>query len=175
MSIQSEIRKHVTAGDLFVWQHAIASQQCPRCILVDKEMYEGFDEEYWEEPKHSYRLHSLRADLDHYIGGGEVAVGWHPFDKDDSAFMARTHHIERGVWDIRSRDPKPAIRVFGAFAEVDVFVALHWEYRTSLSTTRDWFNAIENALVRWANLFPDHAPHSGDNLHDFFSDSATIV
>ena len=37
---------------------------------------------------------------------------------------------EDAFWDIRSRDPRPGLRVIGHFAETDVFVALVWRPRS---------------------------------------------
>ncbi len=62
-----------------------------------------------------------------FIAGKVISVGWDPMKKGVSAFMARLAPVEDEVWDIRSRDPSPGIRVLGSFSERDVFVALLWQ------------------------------------------------
>lgn len=74
--------------------------------------------------------------------------------------MARTYPPADEVWDIRSRDPKPAMRVLGCFAETDVFVALVHGYRKNLGgpRSRQWRDLIESCKAEWRKLFPRTYP-----------------
>ncbi len=67
--------------------------------------------------------------LDAFLEGCELSVGEDPFDKDAHALIARVAPVEDEFWDMRVTAPKPGIRAFGAFAELNTFICLTWEYR----------------------------------------------
>ncbi len=131
----------------------------------------------WTDSKTAARFGALRGDLDHFVQGDLISVAMKPFDKAKSAFIARLNPTRDGVWDIRSRDPKPAIRVFGMFAEVDMFVALTWEFRQSLGGPRstEWHTEIERCKTAWRKLFPVYGPVTGDNVDDYLSGKYFLV
>jgi hypothetical protein len=61
-----------------------------------------------------------------------VSFGWEPYKKKRTAYMARLERVSDGIVEIRSFDPSPSLRLFGGFAEQDVFVGLTWEWRRNL-------------------------------------------
>jgi hypothetical protein len=63
----------------------------------------------------------LRADLEAYVGSDLITVSLEPV-KAATAYMGFLYYTLPGM-AFSSRDPNPAIRIFGAFAETDVFVA----------------------------------------------------
>jgi hypothetical protein len=79
-----------------------------------------------------------------------------------------------GVWTIRSTAPPPGIRVFGAFAATDWFVALHWSLRNALGDpgSVEWDEAIKVTQHKWRQLFPSYPPSPGVDLHDYLSKHA---
>jgi hypothetical protein len=83
--------------------------------------------------------------------------------------MARLFPGVDEVWEIRSRDPKPGLRIFGRFAERNVFVALNWSDRTSLGPqgSREWATAIRTCKAEWRKLFATYEPISGMPLDDY--------
>ena len=127
--------------------------------------------------KDDVRLGRLYSDLDRFTSGAEITVGMDPFDKDASAFMARTHPVQDGIFDIRHQDPRPAIRVFGAFCERDVFLGLTWRWRKELGGRKEraFDFAIGEARRKWDELFEDRKPLTGDNTGDYLSDKFLAV
>src|SRR5690606_31297227 len=106
------------------------------------------------------KVADTRAALDRFVAGGRIAVALEPFDKAASAELARNDPTNSGVWVFRIRDPRPHIRVFGAFSERDVFVAFDYYNREGLD-----FGAAVKAVRRdWAELFGDFSPVIGDKV-----------
>jgi hypothetical protein len=83
----------------------------------------------WNNQDLRYRAGLLKADLEEFVKGSEILVCLEPFAAK-AAYIGRLAPVEDGIWDIRSRDPSPALRVIGLFAETDVFVALRWAPRS---------------------------------------------
>jgi len=75
------------------------------------------------------RIGRLWADFDHFCLGGVITVG---YGRNSSCAMKQLDPRTDEIWEIRSRDPKPQIRVFGRFADTDVFVATHFCRREDL-------------------------------------------
>lgn len=118
----------------------------------------------------------LRADLDDFLGGKPITVGG---PKDKNAYMKPLlrSKADKGfggheVWEIRSRDPKPAIRVFGRFARRDVFVATDWEHRAILGGFGSllWRREIRRCKHDWRAVFGTREAHTGGSVHDYISD-----
>ncbi|MCY3879901.1 MAG: hypothetical protein OXF74_12075 [Rhodobacteraceae bacterium] len=73
------------------------------------------------------------ADFDSFVEGRIVSVSLiDPHNKPTNVYLARLHPAEDEVWEIRSRAPKPGLRVFGRFSAKDCFVALRWRRRKDL-------------------------------------------
>lgn len=108
------------------------------------------------------------TDFNRFARGEDITVGDDPFRKDMNAFMARTYAPQDGIFDIRSRDPKPGLRVFGAFSEPDTFVALTWGYRRDLGDSTDgrFRQAVLSAIGAWDRRFPNCHPFYSENLDD---------
>ncbi len=130
----------------------------------------------WDDASWEARCGQLRTDLEVFILGGVISVAERPF-KGKSAYMKQLRPPVEEVWEIRSRDPKPSLRVFGRFAATDVFVALAWSDRASLGAakSREWRDARERCKAEWRKLFPAFKPHSGRNLEDYISKGAFFV
>jgi hypothetical protein len=114
---------------------------------------------------------NARAVLDAFIVGDHMSVGWEPFNKDTDAIIARVDPVDDEVWDFRCLVPRPGIRVFGRFAEPDMFIALTWEYRDHV----DWDQARAECAAEWKRLFAGLPPHTGKHLNDYLTFNATIV
>ena len=170
MSIGDEITSRVEEGRLFHLPPLIQSQPVARTMLIGEALVDVVTPP-WEQSSEGHRLSRLRADLDTFTEGRLISVAAAPFKKPSSAYIARTYPPTDEIWDIRSRDPKPAIRVLGCFAETDVFIALAWEYRKPLGGpgSREWRDFIERCKAEWRKLFPAYGPHKGDDLRDYVS------
>jgi hypothetical protein len=131
----------------------------------------------WADVAQEIRANKLRADLDYFIEGGNIAIGQDPYKKKRTAYMVRLDPAYDEVWQIRSRDPKPGIRVFGRFADRDVFVALTWSERTPLGGPGNlaWIEAINLCKSEWRKLFPAYQPISGSDYNDYLSGGFFLV
>jgi hypothetical protein len=167
----------IASGELLQWTPQIEGDSCERALFISAEINEEFDDDTWQDLSLGYRYAQLGADFDRYVTGDTIPVGMEPYDKGDNAFMARVSPAEYGIWTIRSVAPKPAIRVFGAFCEQDVFVALNTRLRANLGgpESREWAQAREAAITLWENLFPGKSRLLGDNVNDFFSQKTVAV
>ncbi len=170
MSIRDVISARVQEGRLFHLPPLIASQQTVRNLFVGTELHSVVSPP-WSQSTEGFRLSQLRANLDAYTEGQTISMADDPFTKPKSTFMARTAPVVHEVWDIRSRDPKPGIRVLGCFAETDTFVALVWDYREALGgpNSKEWRDLIERCKAEWRNLFITYPPHQGSNINDYVS------
>lgn len=64
------------------------------------------------------------------------------------------------VWEIRSVQPDPSIRVFGCFAEKDSFVATNYELRKDLKEFESplWQWSRKKARACWRKIFAPYEP-----------------
>lgn len=156
--------------DLRHLPHAIRSVPQVRSIFVSEEVSRIVFPP-WTEDAEGLRFSRLRAQLDVFTAGTLISVAHDPFKKPKATYMARVDPPADEVWDIRSIDPKPAIRVLGCFAETNVFIALVWEYRKPLGgpDSRQWRDFRERCKTEWRKLFPAYPPLSGQTSNDYAS------
>lgn len=130
MSIRDEINARVGENPprLYRLQRSLESDPESRTMFLSEELQSLLD---GPSPSRELRLRvgRLRADLEEFIKGSELTACLVPFEAE-AAYMGRLAPPEDGYWDIRSRDPSPAIRVVGGFAETNVFIALRWAPRS---------------------------------------------
>jgi hypothetical protein len=177
MSIRERIKQHVASGELVHAPHSLPSVRAGRYLFMVKEMWEAVDGSLSGNGIHDLRLGKLRADFDRFVSGQELTIGDHPLDKGINAFMARTHPVQDGVFDIRSQDPSPGIRVFGCFSEKNTFIALIWRCRKDLGSRneRAFDQAILAAQREWNRLFDPLKPLYSEDIHDHLSTKIRIV
>jgi hypothetical protein len=100
--------------------------------------------------------------FDRFIAGKEIGFGMDP-RSHYGALVARNSPIEDGICDFRVMNPQPSVRVFGGFAEQDLFIAMTYQIRTRLP-----FNlAVRRASQQWARLFPDHKPVTATTVDEY--------
>jgi len=130
----------------------------------------------WPETPEGRSYAQLRADLDAFIEGRLITVADDPYLKDKKAFIARIDPARDEVWDIRTRDPRPAIRTAGSFAEFNVFVALVFEFRNQLDGPNGklWRGFRERAKTEWRKRFHPYPPHRGDSLDAYLSNFHSV-
>jgi hypothetical protein len=179
MSIRDEIRKHLASQRLFAVEPALLSDPVERTLFVSPEI-NSLLMGPWTNEAMERRCGRLRADLEHFVTGGLIRMCLVPH-QHRAAFMGRLDKPTDEVWDIRSRDPDPGLRVFGRFAETNVFVALNLAPRSvrvpwlpnrplgSPRTSYEWDLAILECQDRWSKLFPEHQPVHGENCCDYVS------
>lgn len=129
-----------------------------------------------EESWSNHRYGRLRNDLELFVSGGHITVSVDPYTKPKSCYMAPLDPVSDCLWDIRSRDPKPGVRVIGAFAQFDTFIALDIEQRDRLGgpESREWRDFIVRAKSIWAQLFAPYKSLEG-KAHELISDPFTVV
>ncbi len=166
MSIRDEINGRVKEGRLFCLLPAIGNVQVVRHIFATEDVV-SLVIGPWENQGIEFRAGQLRQYLDQFIGGDIVTMAGEPYKKPNSTYLSPLHPVKDRIWEIRNRD-KPSIRVSGAFAEQDVFIALAWEYRADLGgkKSREWRDFREYSKARWRQLFHSYEPMSGDNRNE---------
>ena len=175
MSIRDTINDRIEEERLFRLELVVPDAPIERTMLVTpgiRRLFVG----PWADTRERERFGRLRADLEMFVEGGVIAVALEPY-RAKAAYMGRLADPSDEVWDIRSRDPKPGLRVFGRFAEQDVFVALHWDVRKEYGDRNcelwDW--VIGQCKADWVNLFHPHPAISGSDIHDYISSNVFLV
>lgn len=170
MSIRVEITSRCNEGRLVPLAPYLPGLPSVRMIFVSPELY-ALVAGPWGDKEIEHRANRLRADFDMFITGSVISVGQDPYKKKKNAYMSSLDPTEDEVWEIRSRDPKPGIRVFGRFTERDVFVALNWAHRDKLGgpQSREFRDERERCKAEWRKLFPSYAPHTGATPDDYIS------
>lgn len=110
----------------------------------------------------------LRALMERFVSGGRISMRMPPSKNVDAQFALLSPEPER-VWELRSRESNPQLRVFGHFAKTDTFVALTWDQRSNLDSPEAWSFAIKECQSQWRKLFVAYEPFAGTNPHDFVS------
>lgn len=183
MSIRDEIDARIKEGRLFPLEPSVPGDPVERCMVISKEI-KGLLDGPWENAEHEDRCGHLRGDLEAFVVGDVLAMCLEPYEAK-TAYMARLDSPADEVWDVRSRDPDPGLRVFGRFAAKDLFVALTWSPRSvplwwSLRLplgdrkSRQWRNQIVQCKTEWTNLFGTYQPVSGADVHDYASNAFLV-
>lgn len=174
MSILEAIEGYIPE-ELQLLEPLIPGTPVLRKIYVNKKIVNLFTGPWSDELPQS-RCLRLWADLDLFTSGGRIAVCMEPF-KAKSAYMGLLDPVSNGMFDIRSRDPSPGLRVFGGFAATDTFVALTYDIRKDMGDrdSAEWRKARVECLALWRNLFPAYKPLTGENVHDFISTNVIRV
>ncbi|GGO26790.1 hypothetical protein GCM10010991_07790 [Gemmobacter aquaticus] len=177
MSIESMLERLVDEGDLIECAPQLPSDAWARDLYITKVIADELDSNGWEDAELGYRFGQLRSDFDRFVVGDLIEVALDPYDKPKSAFMARLGPTSRGLWSIRSTEPRPAIRVLGAFICQDTFIALCTCLRRELDGPNGplWQQAINNADARWASLFPGIKPLVEEEVSRYVSANAEPV
>jgi hypothetical protein len=175
MSIHDEIRNRVHEGRLWLLRPALPASRIVRPMFASREIMDVVLGP-WSDPEWEERCGRLRADLDVFITGRLLTVAERRYQAR-TAYMAQLDQPRDEVWEIRSRDPEPSLRVFGRFADTNWFVALTWWKRAELGgpKSREWRDAIVGCKTEWRNLFPSYAPKIGNQIHDYFNGPILLV
>lgn len=127
------------------------------------------------------RGRELWANLDYFIDGHRIFL--RPlFSTGEPAFMALLEPPPNEVWEIRSIDPSPSLRIFGSFISKDVFVALTWAARKDLQGrySKEWRVAIQEFKEEWQVYFGNRLPLSGsyanvNKYQDTYLSNARVI
>jgi hypothetical protein len=175
MSILDEVNDWRRRGRLYLFEPRLTGTPKRRSMYLASEINALLDGP-WVDSGQEMRSGRLRADLDMFVAGYLISVQREPF-RNKTAYMSQLDPASEEVWEIRSRDPKPGIRIFGRFAHTDVFVALTWSERARLRGpgSREWRDAKEQCKTEWRKLFPAYRPFKGNDIHDYISENVFLV
>ena len=182
MSIADRVTSLVSDGRLHLVEPLDASLEVKRVMVVSDDIQNMLDGP-WSTSGLERRAGRLRADLEMFVRGQFLTVSMTPY-QHKTAYMGLLEPPKRGFWDIRSRDPKPGLRVLGHFADVDLFVALVWHPRSVEVDGRsplrnaqglNWEFAKIQCEEMWQEMFPNHRPRIREKISDFISEDAILV
>lgn len=164
MSIRAEIISRVYEGRLVQFTQAIRRLPDQREIYLPPDIKETIT-----NPNVDRRFGRAQAMLEAFVRG-DVFVVRLPPKKNVTAMMALLDPMEDDVWEFRIREPKPGLRIFGRFAEKDIFIGTHCYVRDELPKDK-WAHQIKLCRHEWKLLFPAYPALSGSNVHDFISNA----
>lgn len=169
MSISDDLQRALDRGDLTPLPMFLDSDPVMRDLFLSKEVSSLVFGPYLT-PAHEVRAGRLQANLESFVRGEEVSMGLTPH-KHKFATFGRLAPVEDAVFDFRSQEPSPSIRLLGHFESVDRFVALTWwpkqkvvDWSAKEPLLRDklkWRNAKIECVERWFEILPNSVPISG--------------
>lgn len=176
MSIREQIRYRVQEGRLHLLEPSIDNLPHKRFVFATSEVFHALSGP-WDDEKTELRMGHLKSDLDVFSEGRLLTASLEPYAKPKSTYMALTDPVTDGVWDIRSRDPKPGMRLLCCFTEPDTLVALSLSDRESLGGpgSKEWRDFIETAKAEWRKHFPSYNPIKGTDIDEFISENVDLV
>lgn len=180
-SIGLALRGAISAGLLFELKPSFVSDPVERVMLLHSAV-----DHFLHRQAHHSRIGRLRGDLESFVMGQEIAISAVPHEHR-TAYMGILDPKREGIWEIRSRDPNPGMRVFGHFACKDTFVALgvslrsrndqRWPELVPLGNrdSLEYQLAQIGVIEKWKSLFPQFAPLTGDDVSVLLSDKYHII
>lgn len=123
MLIQDRIIVALAAGKLFIPERIAEWPGEPRAFFMCKPLYESVLEgRNSSDARERQSWAALEAAMRYFIEGGYVT--------DD--LIKQLSPPKNEHWELRSRKPRPSLRVFGRFAYPNVFIGTHVKPRKSL-------------------------------------------
>jgi hypothetical protein len=181
MSIRQAWKLHIGNNELFKLGFLVPGPPEKRVVLLSPELNTLISGP-WPHNSAAERCARLRADLENILAGNPLVVCWQPYKAGRHHQIGRLEPIEDNIFDIRSIDPSPGLRVLFHFAEKDVLVlhvcnprslGVSWLSRLPLGgrSSKAWRRAIAESKERWSILFPKYEPHKGDTIDDYLSNA----
>ena len=171
MSIQAEVDLHVNAGRLIRLGLFYPGPE-KRKLYVSPEIKALLDGPWSGDEKWEKRWSRARQQFDDFIDGlprDRIFVRSAPRARS-TCFMSQLEPECDEVWEIRCRDPKPGLRIFGSFVAQDVFVALTALPRECIGGEEDWDRAIQQYKEEWSKYFTLE-PFSGVYPDDYLTNA----
>lgn len=176
MSIHDLVADAVARCRLFPVEPRMPSEPMNRTLYVHPEVHRLLNGPWKDEEEHLSG--KLWAAFDRFVVGKRITVALDsPYRKPKSTYLSRMDPTGDEVWEIRILDPRPALRVFGRFADRDCFVALNWGLRKDLGGpgSKEFQQAIRNCLVTWRQTFPHYNAFTGSTTDEYLSENALPV
>lgn len=176
MSIQNEVNTQVLLGTLVQLTQSFPGIRERRKVYATPEVAALLDGPWGGSQIWERRWSRVSQQVDEFIDGlssdPRITVRSAP-RKRSTCFMSRLDPEPDEVWEIRCRDPKPGLRVFGSFIAKDEFVVLMALPHECLSDDNDWNVAIARYKGEW-NRFFTVAPFTGAYPNDYISDAVIL-
>src|SRR3954462_15961174 len=168
MSIRTLIADRIAGGRLVQLPHMLLGLRTPRVIYLVSDLFRDLVQGPWADEETEFQMGTLGADLDRFLEGLPIVVGYR---RARHAYMKRLDPGRDEIWAIRSRDPKPEYRVFGRFAETDVFIGTKCLDRDYLGNekSRQWRDEMVRCATDWNSLFSPYPPLIDRQLHEYIS------
>jgi hypothetical protein len=166
MSIRDALKEALSAGRLAQFRHPLGWDSAPRVFLMTPKLVAQRSEATQaDDPKRVERWERLGADIAHYVSNGYI--NWNLMRWLDP------HKFEH--WELRSVRPKPSIRVFGRFAEPDVFVGTHAVERAPLAAKWSLAWEMEKLICEdgWKEAVGDLPPFTADDYESYITENAS--
>lgn len=175
MSIHTTLTTCTKHGRLFAVQPMLGGD-IHRHVYATPEVYKELD------PDTASRMYiqnaaQLRAWIDGFIIGRAITVGDGKCRHSDIKIL---DPAQDEVWELRKRE-SPSTRIFGRFAEKDIFIATNIKQSGELFAKRwtiggaqvwpVWKTEIRRCKSTWDSLFPAHNPLSGENVHVYITNA----
>lgn len=123
MLIDDAIKEAKSAGELFPAARLVPWAGEPRVFLMCRALWASIQEgRSSTDEKERKPWAALEAAMSHFITGGLTT--------DDLIKQLQPPKYEH--WELKSRKPRPSLRVFRRFAKPDVFIGTHVRLRTDL-------------------------------------------
>src|SRR5687767_8093314 len=117
MSISDVIRYRMSEGRLFELAHTLGFSSVRRVVMSAEvnELIAG----PWPTQEWKDRCIRLRADLDQFLGGSLVYAVLpnpaRPYERKRDALVRQLYPTRKEIWEYRSVNNDPSLRVFGRF------------------------------------------------------------
>lgn len=167
MSIAVQIATFVAQGTLVPLPRAVRTS--PRHIFMSGDVADMVDRAFGDS-EDDERYGESRANLENFVRNNRISLRWDP-TVDRPANLARVDPVGLCVFDFRSKGQDGGIRVFGAFAKKDWFVALSWQFRSDVN----WDDDPPDCRQQWIDLFGEPPPNLGDNPNDYLTSNFHVV
>jgi hypothetical protein len=167
------IQEWERSGELFHLPPVFASDSARRWLFCSQEIWQACHGPWTSEKEQKAWGHALGT-LDAFITGRTIMVRFPP-SKNRLALLALLEEETEDVWEFRCRDPKPQIRIFGRFAEADLFIALSWRFKSDCHTGEHYEEAKEQCKKRWRYFFPSYKPFRGEDINDYVSENCVLI
>jgi len=165
MIIRDAIEAAKTAGALIPFNPPVGWNSKPRAFLMTQRLAGQITDGLTStDAKRVDRWDRLRADIANFVENGLMTWA--------SMKWLDPHKYEH--WEIKSRRPRPSLRIFGRFAEPNVFVGTHVIERTKLGEkwSLEWELEKLACEEEWKRAMGDCLPFHGNSYEDYMTENA---
>ena len=173
--IKQRIRVHTTSDPkLLHFFEPPVPTNVKRHLVMSADVRDAIRDEFSDETdRHAAMLDFFLRFAEHDV----FLVSEDPAEHPPNTEIARNSPVSWEFWDFRvyadthatRQTGNKGIRVCGAFACKDTFVALTWDYRENIGDQFAQF--VADTRHAWDQLFFPLTPHQGSNVHEYLSNA----